>query len=620
MTGVDLLIRDGYRAGTERAFSAVRRCRTSVATCLAIGLLTSMCATRAGAQQAVASGAEPLKLLVHSVDEQQKALVLPLDRAVRMRVGKSVIIELVEPPGGKAGGIDSVAIAAKEIAEATVIFDTQIQVNAKKAGTTRVTIWTKDRRHRMIDIDVETGAMSRLTEEAIKEDMHRWESELESQIKRAFPTADVKVQILHDKTFKIQKVLLSGVVASPTASQAIEQIAEAFVAKTEEKPDTDQATVINTGGPPAASGAGAGGAGGQAGQGKDEKKVVNNMTVGGEQQILLRCTVAEVSKRAVRELGVNGWLAGDNIRDVFAVNQIAGINPVNIGAAANQNIIQPGGLVFLTDQNGLPLSSTPTFSLGFPRVQMQLFFQAMRENDLVRVLAEPNLVSISGQEASFLAGGEFPVPEPQSSGTGGVTITIRYKRFGVLMAFVGTPVGRDKIRLRVMPEVSDLDPTSSIPIPGTGLSVPGLTVRRAETTIELAAGSTIAIAGLLSEQVRGASQKLPALGDVPVLGALFSSVRYQKSQTELVILVTPELVTAMNPDQVAPVPGQYMTDPNDWQLFGLGLLEGEPEPDPDTRELAVKSDVAPRARKWTAPPTQMSLHGPWGAAEEAEAR
>jgi pilus assembly protein CpaC len=291
---------------------------------------------------------------------------------------------------------------------------------------------------------------------------------------------------------------------------------------------------------------------------------------------------------------------------------------VNIGAAGSQNIIQPGGLVFATDKDGLNLLQATTLSIGFPRVQMQLFFQALRENDLLRVLAEPDLVAVAGQEAKFLVGGEFPVPVPQSAGTGGVTITIEWKRFGIQLVFVATPIDRDMIRLRVAPVVSDLDFTAAVQL--QGFLVPGIRERRAETTIELANGSTIAIAGLLSDSSRGAVRKVPAVGDIPVLGALFSSVQYQRDQTELVILVTPELASAMNPDQVAPVPGQYMTEPNDWQLFGLGLLEGEPEPDPDEPELAVKTDVPVRNRKWTAPPTQMSLHGPWGVADEAETR
>lgn len=449
-----------------------------------------------------------------------------------------------------------VAVAADTIASIEVLTPQQVMVTGKSVGATRLTIWGESGEQRILDLVVEVEM-----------------TQLKAAIKQAVPNSNVEVRSLLDT------IILTGTVPSADAAQQIQQLAQIF-----------------------------------------SPKVQNMMRIGGLQQVLIRCTVAEVSKSAIRQLGINGWLAGDNIRDFFGVNQIAGINPVNIGAAADQNVIQSGGLVFATDRNGLVLTPTPTLSLGFPRVQMQLFLQALRQNNLVRVLAEPNLVAISGEEASFLAGGEIPIPVPQASG-GGITITIEWKEFGVRLRFTASPVGRDMIRLRVAPEVSEIDQTigTQIPVGGTIGFIPGLKQRRAETTVELATGSTIALAGLLNESVRATSQKIPALGDVPVLGALFSSNQYRNDQSELVILVTPELVSAMNPDQVAAVPGQHMTDPNDYQLFGLGLLEGEPAIEPDAREMSVKTDVASRNRKWTAPPTQMSLHGPWGTAEEAEA-
>jgi pilus assembly protein CpaC len=245
---------------------------------------------------------------------------------------------------------------------------------------------------------------------------------------------------------------------------------------------------------------------------------------------------------------------------------------------------------------------------------MQLFFRAMRENRLLRVLAEPNLTAISGQEASFLAGGEFPYQVPQSLGT----TTLEWKQFGVRLRFTPTVIGRQMIRLRVAPEVSDLDFVNGIALSG-GVVVPAIKSRRAETTIELASGSTIAIAGLLNEQVTAAAQKIPGLGDVPVLGALFSSVEYRKNQTELVILVTPELAAAMGPDQVQAVPGQHLRDPNDWELFGLGMVEGQPASDATEPDDALRTSTPARFPKLSSPPDQMTLHGPWGPADGLEA-
>ena len=348
-----------------------------------------------------------------------------------------------------------------------------------------------------------------------------------------------------------------------------------------------------------------------------EDNIRNQLTLAGSQQVLLRCTVAEVSKRASRELGINGWLAGDNIRDVFALNQIDAINPFHdggIGLAPTGDIIQPGGLNFASP--GIPVIPTPNgpeMIIGFPRIEMQLFLRALRDNSLLRIMAEPNLVAMNGKEATFLAGGEFPVPIPQGLGT----TTIEWREFGVRLRFTPTVIGRQMIRLNVRPEVSERDFTNAVSLEG-GTIVPGLTSRSVDTTIELASGSTIAIGGLLSDVSRGLTRSMPGLGDIPVLGALFRSVDFQQDRSELVILVTPELVESLNPDQVPTLPGQFMTAPTDYQLFGLAMLEGDPVTDDSIPDDAVNTKIPPRYRKYSSPPEQMTLHGPWGPAEAVE--
>ena len=568
-----------------------------------VGLAALLCCDGAGgAQPATNTAAGPLEVIIHGLDANQQPVTLPTDRALRLITGRSAIVEIVDKTSGEQQAIAKASIGAKEIADLEAMTPKQVQVTGREEGSTTLILWTEDGRHRMFDVIVGPEPPS-MTER----------DELQVTISRDFPQARVRAQFVRDT------IVLTGEVPTAEMAEQIVSIAEAFVGA----PDaTDKAIAAGQGGAMAAAMAGAtrrdqGSTASMGSPAQRTPKVKNHMRVLGIQQVLLRCTVAEVSKRAIRQLGVNGWLAGDNIRDVFAINNISAINPTDIALAPTANIIQPNGLRFQTP--GGTVTGQTTFTLGFPRVQLQLFFQALRENDLVRILAEPNLVAIPGQEASFLAGGEIPVPVPQATG-GGVTITIEWKEFGIRLKFLATPMDRDMIRLRVAPEVSELDPTIGVQLPfGGGIGfVPGLRQRKAETTIELASGSTIAIAGLLSDATRGVSQKIPGLGDIPVLGALFSSVSYQNQQTELVVLVTPELVSSMNPDQVAPVPGQYMTAPNDWQLFGLGLVEGLPEPDPDARELAVKTGVPTRTRKWSSPPTQQSLHGPWGTATEAE--
>jgi len=439
------------------------------------------------------------------------------------------------------------SVTTPDIAEITVLSPRQVLVTGKSIGTTQIVLWDEKDNRLVFAVNVEP-------------DLTR----LRAAIKEIAPEADVEVHSLKGT------IILSGLIPDTDVADRIMNVAKII-----------------------------------------SDKVNNQMVLAGEQQVLLRCTVAEVNKRAVRQLGINGWLAGDNIRDVFVVSQLGGINPTNIGLSPTTDIIAPGALTFGTP--GVPLGTTPQLSLGFPRVQMQVFFRALQSNNLLRVLAEPNLIALNGQTATFLAGGEFPIPVSQ--GISGA-VTVEFREFGVQLAFTPTILGREMIRLNVAPEVSELDFSAAVQI--AGFTVPGLTQRRAETTIELASGSTIAIAGLLQETMAGINDRIPGLGDIPVLGQLFRSEEYQQDLTELVILVTPELVSAMHPDQVAALPGEDLTPPNDWQLYGLGMLQGEPavsEKDPDQ---ALESKMDPTYRKYSSSLDQMSLHGTWGVADASE--
>jgi pilus assembly protein CpaC len=192
--------------------------------------------------------------------------------------------------------------------------------------------------------------------------------------------------------------------------------------------------------------------------------------------------------------------------------------------------------------------------------------EALEEEGLVKVLAEPTLIALSGQTANFLAGGEFPVPVPQGLGTVG----IEYKSFGVALAFTPTVLDRDKISMHVVPEVSELDYSTAVQF--EGYVVPGLATRRTSTVIELGDGQTFAIAGLLKDTVLDTVSKYPALGDIPVLGNLFRSRGFKNNETELVILVTPHLVKPLDPD--TPLPTDYYVQPTDLDFYVWGTLEG----------------------------------------------
>jgi pilus assembly protein CpaC len=184
---------------------------------------------------------------------------------------------------------------------------------------------------------------------------------------------------------------------------------------------------------------------------------------------------------------------------------------------------------------------------------------------------------MNGKEAEFLAGGSFPIPVAGGASTGGTSnVTIEFKEFGVKLRMTPVVLGDGRIRMRVTPEVSDLDFTTAVRF--DGFTVPGLSQRRVDTTIELAEGQTFAIAGLLNNTVSATKDVTPVLGDVPVLGALFRSVRYQRKETELIVLVTPRLVEPMNPGQVPQLPGEKWRHPNESDLFLKQDLGGPIKP------------------------------------------
>lgn len=286
------------------------------------------------------------------------------------------------------------------------------------------------------------------------------------------------------------------------------------------------------------------------------KKVANLLEVAGGQQVMLQVRVAEVSKSAVQQLGVNFGFTDGIGAGASNIGQIAPFGFKEIGNAGGQA---------LAAQTALS-SSVSLFGRGqIGNTAFNVFLSAMRDNNLLRVLAEPNLVAMSGQEASFLAGGEFPIPVPQTGSGNTSTITIEYREFGIKLNFVPIVLGDGRIRLKVSPEVSDLDFTTAVQF--NGFVVPGLSQRKATTTVELPDGQTLAIAGLLSQSVTAQKSVVPLLGDIPVLGSVFRSVRYQRKETELVIFVTPVLVGPMNPADAPAMPGEVWRHPNEADLF-----------------------------------------------------
>jgi len=297
---------------------------------------------------------------------------------------------------------------------------------------------------------------------------------------------------------------------------------------------------------------------------------VDMTSVAGVQQVQLQVRVAEVSRGAMRALGINAFHTDD---DYFIGSRVGGstVAPISIGPEAGTIAGDTTDFVFSEDVTAGPLV---TIFGGFPKADFEMFLNALAENQYLRILANPTLVALSGEDASFLAGGEFPIPVPQGGGIGGTTtITIVYKKYGVQLDFRPTVLGDGSIRLFVSPEVSEVSTINMVKIVST--EVPSITTRKAQTTLELKSGQTFAIAGLLKHNTQALNSRIPGLGDIPVLGPLFRSVRYEESETELIILVTASLVEPMSLATVPPLPGFLHARPTDWELYLEGRIEGK---------------------------------------------
>jgi pilus assembly protein CpaC len=310
------------------------------------------------------------------------------------------------------------------------------------------------------------------------------------------------------------------------------------------------------------------------------KKVVNLAQVGGVNQVMLEVRVAEISRSLARRLGFNfsAVTEGGGFGVSLLNNLSSVVHPLDALVLPTINpALAPFAQTFSNSINGL-------FRFHKGDTTWTGFIDALKENGLVKILAEPTLVTLNGQEARFLAGGEFPVPVPQDRDV----ITITFKPFGVGLSFTPTVLSNDKISMRVAPEVSELD--FSIAVVFQGFVVPGLTTRRAATVIELADGQSFAIAGLLRDSVRESVSKFPVLGDIPILGALFRSTSFQKNETELIIIVTPHLVKPLDMARQTLPTDQYI-EPNDFEWYLLGRMEGTGPARTPRRERGQSKDI-----------------------------
>jgi pilus assembly protein CpaC len=304
-------------------------------------------------------------------------------------------------------------------------------------------------------------------------------------------------------------------------------------------------------------------------------KYVDMTAVAGVQQVQLQVRVAEVSRTVIRALGFNAFHTDDDYFGGIRVGSASGgaLNP-SVSMGVEEGTAATEGLPFIFTED-TEVGSLITIFGGSPDLDMEAFIQALAENQYLKILANPTLVALSGEEASFLAGGEFPIPVVQGTGGGtggGTSISIEYREYGVRLSFRPTVLGDGTIRLHAAPEVSDLTSIGAVTI--EGFEIPSLITRRVETTLELKSGQTFAMAGLIKSDVDARASRVPGLSELPILGPLFRSVRYEKGESELVVLVTASLVEPMSLAQTPPLPGFMHADPNDWEFYIGGRIEG----------------------------------------------
>ncbi len=400
-----------------------------------------------------------------------------------------------------------VSITSPDVADVNVLTPDQVLVLGKSVGSTDLILWSKDERIWRSQVEVNA-------------DIRR----LEADLGVIFP--DCKLDLVQSG----ESVIVQGQVARQEQAAQLRQLLEA-----------------------------------------KRLKYLDMTTLAGVQQVQIHVRVAEVSRAAIRTLGINAFMTGSDMFGASTVGAGAPINPISIGVPAGTSAAQSGlPFVFSGD---VSVSPSVTLFAGFPEIGLEVLLQSLRDNQYMRLLAEPKLVALSGQEASFLAGGEFPIPVPQGSDAGsGTTITVEYREFGVRLRFRPTVLGDGKIRLHVAPEVSELSDVNAFE--SQGFVVPSLQVRRAETTLQVESGQTFGIAGLINRSTLARAAKVPGLGDLPIIGALFRSVRYTQRDTDLVILVTASVVEPLSVSGQTPVPGLLHSAPNDWELFAEGRIEG----------------------------------------------
>lgn len=438
--------------------------------------------------------------------------------------------------------MQEVMVSDPNIADVHAHNANNLTVVGKRIGRTNIRIFDKE------------GKLLRETDIVVGYDL----PSIRMALKRFLPDENIGVEMLNNS------IALTGNVSSATTADKAVKIAKDFVTEggagaAPQQPAAAAATGADTAAPAAMAPASGGGA----------ANIINMMQVTSGQQVMLRVRVGEINRTALKTLGI----------DLNYVSQASGTGLVAFGTGGGIASLVSGGTtqvnpgVFL-----LPGGQTPTNTRGLLAGRWQPdgpngntvagLIKALESDGLFKVLAEPNLVAVSGEEAEFLAGGEIPVPVVQGSGNNN-NVTVQYKPFGVAVKFTPYVLSEARVRMTVQPEVSEISTVNPTRI--SGFDIPSLNTRRARTTVELAPGESFMIAGLIKDQMGASVEQLPGVKELPIIGALFRSTQFQRNETELVIAVTPYLVDPIKSSDVK-LPTDDFRPANQVESFFFGAL------------------------------------------------
>lgn len=451
--------------------------------------------------------------------------------AISVQRGKTTVVET-------AFRVSRVAVGSPKIADFVAISDREIEILAREPGDTNMLIWGEGRLQAVIDINVE-GVQPHIVRE----------------LSRILDNPSIRVDVAGGS------VILRGNVPDLASYQAAGRIAAAYLSRGREMIGGEQDTA-------------------------SRPEVINLIEVGGGQQVMIEVVIAELRRNISRALGMNiaGKAGGGSQAGTF--QSLIGNLSTHPGLMGSG--LGPAGGSTMTEAVTLAGSY---FSSG--GLDMRLFLEAVESNQLGTILAEPNVVARSGQEANFLVGGEVPIPTTNSLTLGVSQVDIDYKTFGVNVEFLPTVMSKNRIHLRVTPEVSEPDFSLGVTVLGT--SVPAFQTRRVHTSVEVGDGESFVLAGLLREDIVANLEEVPMLANVPILGQLFKSRAFQKKQTELVLFVTPHIVQPLEPGTKIPLPTDSYIEPTMAEFYWDGRIEGRAPREEDekksTKEGATHEDA-----------------------------